>query len=127
MNNQVFTQKNTEEKRDYLTAFLRSSSGGALDESMIDRVLPNISINRQYTVTVHDDLGLFRSELLRMYTGTGTLYLALSEAGSNQVVAVITAHEPGYPEKLISAIYVYSPDQAIWKGAQKCAKVSGNA
>lgn len=127
MNNQAFTQKNMEEKRDYLTAFLRSSPGGALDERLIDSILPSISIDRQYSVMVYSDFEMFQEAVARTYAGSGDLYLAFPSDARDQAAAVITPYEPSGPGKHSAAADTGTPCICIWKGAGPCEKAQKNA
>jgi hypothetical protein len=52
MKNQAFRRISDTEKRRRLTAVLRHSTGGALDDTSIRRVLRRVEIQKQYKISV---------------------------------------------------------------------------
>jgi hypothetical protein len=109
LKNRIFALKSDTEKRRHLAAVLKSSAGGALDDEMIRRILPKVSIDRQYTVSVFCDSAAFRTAVSRTLADKTGLYVIAPQGKrrSEPIAAVITLSEKDGND--VRAIYVCTP------------------
>ena len=124
MKNRVFMQKTPEEKRRHLSSVLRSNVGGFLDDGMIGRILPNISLNRQYAISAFSESQTFREAVARAQAGETLLSMIFSKAKAGPVAAVITPLRISGTSKSRRAIIIYAPSRRKWKGAKKWARTT---
>jgi hypothetical protein len=110
--------KSTAEKRRRLAAVLRNVACGGLDEEMIGRILPRVSIHRQYAVSAFSDNRTFREAVARAQAGNILLTVVFSRGSRRLVAAVITPRKTCGSEKPRRAIYVYAPNRRARKGAK---------
>ena len=126
MKNRVFRRKSAEEKRNYLAAVLKHSSGGALDDAAIRRILPNVSIHRQYTVSSFTDNQAFQEAIAHAQTGRTLLSTVFSQADRQPFAVVITPLEQATSMKSLRAIYIFTPNLSYRKGATQWERASKN-
>lgn len=116
LKNKVFMQKTAEQKRQYLSAALRYISGGALDDGMIGRILPKISIQEQYTIVAISAYPAFQKAIARAQIGkvrTSTIFLR-NKGGA--VVVVITPMKSADASIVRRLILIHAPQQNMRKG-----------
>lgn len=121
MKNRIFTQMSAAEKRKILTTVLRNTSNGVLDDGMIGRILPIVSIHKQYTVAAFSNKKAFHEAVARTQTGKGQLSVISSRNGYGRTIAVVTPLRATGPKKHRRAIFIYAPDQYYKKGAEQWA------
>ena len=127
MENRVFRRKSAGEKRSYLAAVLKRSSGGALDDAAIRRILPNVSIHRQYTVSSFADNQAFREAVAHAQTGRALLPVVSSQPGRQPFAVAVTPLKRAGPLKNHRAIYIFAPNPPCRKGATQWARASKDA
>ena len=126
LKNKLFKLKSAEEKRRRLAAVLRNISGGALDDAMIGRILPIVSIHEQYAVSAFSSNRMFQEAVARSQTGDALLTVVVSRAGRKQAAAVIAPLKQAGSKTCQRAIYVYTPNLFHRRGARQWARASKN-
>jgi len=126
LKNKVFMRKTGEEKRRHLSAALKYTTGGALDDGTIRRILPKVDIHRQYTVSAFSDSRAFQEAVARTQTEKVLMSAVFSRTGNGTAAVVITPLKSADPKKSKRVIYIYTPILYAGKGAKKWAKASRN-
>jgi hypothetical protein len=116
MNNKEFLSKTDEEKRLYLSSMLKHTAGGILDDNMIGRILPNVEIHRQYTISVYSDQLAFRKAVSNFQSGKLLMSLTNQFNGHWPVAVVITPHESCDGVKRNPEINIFTSNPHYRKG-----------
>jgi hypothetical protein len=97
LKNKIFRRKSAAERRRYLSAVLRHGVGGALSEEEIDRILSEVSLNRQYAVSIFLNHISFRETLARILTEENKTFMSVvfSRGGHRRapVAVIVTSAE----------------------------------
>ncbi len=125
MKNRIFAMKTAAEKKRHLEAILRISSGGRIDEGLLEAILRNVSIHKQYKISSFSSKRSFEKALNR--ANKENTFLSPLRAKERHQSAVIT--RPMQSFKMFGfkyAIFIYAPNH---KGneAKKCPTVSKSA
>ena len=112
MKNRTFMLKSREEKRRYITKILRNVSHNALDAGMINGILKNVSIHRQYRICTFSNIQSFQSAV----TQTKNRGAIIRSQHRNEPIAAVITPSRLSESKQRRAIYIYMPDLRIRKG-----------
>ena len=121
MKNNLFTQKTAKEKRSRLAAILQSKSYGTLDDAIIKRILPNVSIHKQYTISTFTDRLEFQEAVARTQIACVLLAMIFSRKVNSPAAAVITPMKTANPKNNRWSIFLYVPNQKHRKGVRRWA------
>ena len=109
LKNKVFAKKTVLQKRQHLSSTLKYITGGALDDAMIGRIMHEVAIHEQYTVSMYPNYDAFNRAVSRAQAGrvrTSTVY---SRNNAITVVAVITPLRSAKTRNSRRAIYILAP------------------
>lgn len=117
MKNKVFMRKSYGEKRQYLYDVLKHAGHGELDNGVIRRILPKVSIQKQYTISVFSDYQAFKNAVKLAQNGKVFTSTVNSHIGRG-AAAVITPTVFVDSDRNMRAIYIYAPKRTAQKGMQ---------
>ena len=117
LNNKTFRSIPADDKRRYLAAVLKNSTGGALDDGMIGRIMPNVSIHNQYRVSVYTNERSFWDAVYDAFTGKNLLSVVFAPNKQAPAAAIISPEKAIEPGRGRRAIFICALDPYVRKGA----------
>ena len=124
MKNSVFSLKSNAEKRLHLGDVLKVFSEGALDDEMIGRILPEVALHKQHTVSVFSCNRRFQKTVAQLQNGQARMTIVSEhvEPGCVPAAALIAPPKQDSANSGTCAILVYVPKPHRRKGAKTWAR-----